>query len=361
MRILLILLLLCCASPALAAETLDVPVTVKATKQSAEEAKQQALAEGERQAVFAGLDKLSPKQSRALYKSIQGSDLSRFVVAFTITRAVQKAGYYEADMLYRLDKDKLTALLGEQQGAAATPAGDPTGHGLLILPPYDAGGKLMLFEPENLWRAILNNVALEVGQGTLVMPFGDKMDKAALDDAALLAGSKEVFARLAQRYGTRNVVIATATSREKDGVSRLELRLRKPGANQQDDLVLPYVASSPAETLDLLMSRAARDVSLKLRGTVEDYSLFATPEDRKLKTLVARADYHQGQEWRGMLAILQSLPGLDHLTVDAVGPANAKVTLFYRGEVSLIERALVAHMMTVAKEKNFWVISYTKR
>lgn len=357
MRIVLLVLALFFALPAYAAQTIDMPVTIKASKPSAQEAKAQALAEGERQAIYAALDKLAPTQSRVLYRTIQGTDLSRFVVAFTITRSVSKAGYYEADILYRLDKTKLVALIGENQGIAATPAGDPTGHGLLILPAYEtAGSKLMLFEPENLWRAILNNVALEVGQGTLVLPFGDKADKAALDNAALLAGSKEIFSRLATRYGTRNVVIVTAKTQEKNGVNSVEVRLRKPGADAQQDIVLPYVASSPTETLDLLLARAAREVSLKLRASAENYSLFSTSEDQKLKLLVLRADYAQGSQWRTMLALLQALPGLDHLTVDAVGANHAKVSLYYRGESTLLERSLLAHNMVVEKRETFWVM-----
>jgi Uncharacterized protein conserved in bacteria (DUF2066) len=337
------------------AETVDITVTAKATKQSAEEAKAQVLNDSQRTAFYMALEKTAPKQARDLYRKLRGSPLSRFIASFTIGREVQKAGYYEADVTYRFDRSALMGLVGEDQGLNAD-AGVPTGNGLLIIPPYDPGEKLVLFEPQNLWRAILNKVALEVGQGTLVMPFGDEKDIAILSDETVLSGDPKTLAALARRYGTRNVVIAFARSRVTEKGLLVEVVLRKAGGKKQDEIIKRYKAYSQDDTLDKVLGRAALATSLRLRKSLEEYSLFGTPEDRKLKGLVIRAEYQFGHQWRQIQKMLEAAPGLHHLEVGAVGTTFAQATLFYRGSKSDIQQMLLARNLKVDTSKEYWVV-----
>jgi Uncharacterized protein conserved in bacteria (DUF2066) len=339
------------------ARTIDIAITQRSEAEGALEAKQKALAEAERKAVFAALDKVDTKHAREMYRTIRAEDMSQFVISLTTTREVQKAGSYEADILYRIDEEKILALMGHTESLNATAAGDPTGNGLLILPSYDAGGSLLLFEKENIWRAIINNVALEVGQGLLVLPFGDKDDKALLNDATILAGDRAALTALARRYGTRNVVIAAARSRNVEGMPVVEITLRKPaGRAPEEPIVLMYKADSALETLDIVLARAAKDVTLKLRESLEDYSLFASPKDKAHKSVVIRAQYRSGDEWRRMLRAFESVPTLEALQVGSVGVNTAQLTLFFKGESNLIQRTLQARNMTVEEAGAFWVV-----
>jgi Uncharacterized protein conserved in bacteria (DUF2066) len=338
------------------AETIESKVTVKSTKETAIEAKQAVLAEGEQRAFFMALEQIAPNKGREIYRRVGGANITSFVASFTIDREIQKSGYYEADITYRFDKEKLRGLLGEETSLVKGEDGIPTGEGLLIIPLYEVEEKLVLFDPENAWRAILNNVALEVGQGTLVLPYGDKQDVALLDDQAVLTAGRDLLMPMAKRYGTRNVVIAFSKSGKVNGKLQLDVSLRKAGGQAEDATVLHYVAKSAVETLDLLMARAAKDVSLKLRNSLDAYGLFGTSEDKKLKGLVIRAEYANAKEWQNIRKVLESAPQLERLDIGAVGVTFAQVTLFYRGTEALIQRALLAQNLTVDTSNAYWVV-----
>ncbi len=337
-------------------ETVDINLTVKGTQDVLADSKKQAINEGEKGAFYKALMKLAPKQARDIYRKLRGEDITRYVVSFTIEREVEKAGYYEADITYRFNKPMLEQVIGVDKGIADAD-GIPTGNGLLIIPPYDTGeADIWLFERENLWRAILNNVALEVGQGLLVMPFGDPRDVTLLSDNVILSGDEETLAQLARRYGTRNVVIAFARSREVDDKPLVEVVLRKAGGKKSEEMVLQYPGRLAEDTLDLLLARAAREVSLKLRESIDDFSVFGVSEADKVKPLVVRAEYGYGRDWRKILETMETLPGLESIEVGAVATHYAQVTLLHRGSQAMVNKAMLARGLNVDTSNTYWVV-----
>ncbi len=337
-------------------ETIPIDITVQSSRDTIAQAKKQSMQDGEKQALYQAMNTLAPGKARSLYKSLRGKDITRFVRSYTVTREVVRSGYYEADVTFRFDKSMLHRLTGTKD--KDTPQEGAAGDALLIVPPYDTGGDMLLFDRANLWRAILNNVALEIGQGALVMPFGDPRDEAALTDESIIAPDVQEMARLASRYGTRNVVIAYARSRMFENKPIVEVILRKPGGKKEDERVLQYKARSEDETLDLMLARAARDVSLRLRDDIEHYTLFGDNEQNRIKGLVLRLEYQHGREWRNMRRMLDTMPGLVKLSVGAISTDYAQVTLMYRGTPELIKKALLAQGFTVNTEHDYWLLSH---
>jgi hypothetical protein len=338
------------------ANLLAIDVTARANDNDAVKAKTAALTEGERQAFYAALVQLSPKNAKNIYRQLRGQDFSSYVDSFTIKREVAKAAFYEADITYRFYREKLDRIVGAERGLNAV-NDVPTGNGLLIISPYDTGSELILFEQGNLWRGMLNNVVLEVGQGVLVMPFGDPRDQHMLGQQELLAGMEPQMSKLALRYGTRNVVIATAKSRTYNELPMVEVRLHKVGGNAEDDIIMNFRGKSPLDTLDLVMAEAARATSLRLLESIRDYSLFTEQESDKRKALVLRAEYKNGRQWRRIQEALNSLPSLEKLVIGTVELSAAQATLIYRGNPATIQKALLARGLQADTSRDYWVIT----
>ncbi len=337
---------------------IEIPLSVTAKADTAADARKEALVSGERKAFYAALAKIAPTQARDIYRKLRGKDLSQYLDSLTVTREVQRAGSYEADVTYRVNEESIKQFIEQEKGifAGTDEEAPPQGAGLLIIPPYDAGNELLLWERENLWRAILNNVALEVGQGTLVMPFGDPRDISILEDEVIFSGDKQALSTMAKRYGTRNVVIALARSRQEGGKYLVEVTLRKAGAKASEEVTMQYKASDTAETLDMLLTRAARDSAEQLVNASQSFSLFGVKEADKVKPIVMRLEYNTGKQWRDMLGTLETLPGLSSLDIGAVGVNAAEATIFYKGSESMISRSLVTRGFSVDDSKKYWVV-----
>ncbi len=338
-------------------ETIDVPITVKADNQNAkiapENTKKTAIYDGQRQAFYAAISKVAPTNAKNIYRALRTEDLSAYLQSYTINREVVSEGAYEADIVYRFNRDKLNTITGAER--TVDDNADPTGEGLLILPIYDVGASLLLFERGNQWRYALNDAALEVGQGQMVMPFGDVRDQNITNAQSVVAGEKASLASMARRYGTRNVVIAAA----KQGEQSLRVSLNRAEADKGEVINLDFKAEA-GETIEGLLQRAAQATAAKLRDSISDYSLFAPNDANKLKAIVLRAEFENGKQWRYMLEAMRSLPNLERLDLGAVGLQVAQATLLYKGEEGVMRAKMLAKMLErgliIDDSGEYWVV-----
>ncbi|NET71513.1 MAG: DUF2066 domain-containing protein [Sphaerospermopsis sp. SIO1G2] len=339
-------------------QTVDIVMKIRAEHEHADEAKRLALNEGEKKSFYQALVQKAPTQARDIYRKIRGSDITSYLESFTIFDETRRGQFYEADVTFRFNKIKLGRLIGHQHGVYETHQ-EPQGEGVLIIPLYDTEENgLLLFQRTNFWRAILNNVALEIGQGRLVMPFGDPQDTAILSDQVLFTGNKRALMEMAQRYGTRDVVIAFARSRMVEGKPIVEVVVRKAGASKEEEEVQQYTSQMTGETLDMLLVRAARDVALNLRESMDTLSASAKQgADDQGRVLVLRVEYRYGRHWRQILEVLNTLPGLERLAIRSVGTTRAQVTLTYQGEASIMHKAMIARGLVVDASQEYWVVS----
>lgn len=341
-----------------------IEMSVKAEHESIKQAQKKAVNDGMRQAFYQVISKLTPENARDIYRNFvsekkQNANLAKYLKSYTINREFAKSGSYQADVTYRFDKDKLKQIPGIDTNGFESNNSDkiPDGNGLLIVPLYNIGNQMLLFEQGNQWRYALNDVALEVGQGDLVMPFGDVRDQQLIDSQSALAGDKQKFIQMAKRYGTRNVVIAVAKSSLKGLESSIEVLLYRAGVSKPDIVKLNFQAVSAIETLESLLQKASYQVAIKLRKQITDYSLFGQSEANKVKPLVVRAEYITGSQWRYMLSIMRSLPNLERLEVGAVGLNSAQATIFYTGDLNIINSKMLGSELQIDKSNKYWLVT----
>lgn len=355
-------------------KVIEIPITTTANiatntaigdSQNAEAVKKMAIYDGQKQAFYQVINKLSPNNARNIYRNLIASkqgkeDLNEYLVSYTINREVAKDGSYEADIIYRFNAEKINNIIGiEQQNDDDA---DPTGDGLLIIPVYDMGNQILLFEKGNQWRYALNDVALEVGRGDFVMPFGDVRDQNMLNPQSVIAGEKQSLASMARRYGTRNVVIAYAKISSKASATAttgidnsLQVKLWRAG-EAAESLDFNFKQQSSFETLEAMLKRAANVIALKLKKQKADYSLFGESKANQLKAIVVRAEFTNGKQWRYMLDSMRGLPNLERLDLGAVGVQMAQATILYKGDAQIIRKSLLERGFEINDMHEYWVV-----
>jgi hypothetical protein len=328
-------------------------VQVKGEAPDAVAAQRMALAQGEAEAFLEVLRRRDAKRADEIFAKVTPAQRAQLVKSVSVEQENARAGRYEALVTYVFQESAIDALMREQKGM-----GDEVeGRGLLVLPLYYDGQKLLLWEPENFWRSTLARLALERGKGRLIVPFGDKRDNLVASVQAVVGGAKEPLLELARRYGTPQAAIVTGQIVDLDGKRVAEVRLRRPGQNAEEEIVRHYPAQDTAESPELLLKRAGAETVQQLLATEQQFSVFAAKGAEKLKGRVVRAEFPRWNEWQTIRTKLEGLPGVEFVDIGAISAGYAQVTLYYRGEEDPITQALKTRGLRVATGGEYWTLS----
>ena len=354
------LLLLCwmLLAPALV-HAQEVTVDVEARGESALLARASGLKQAESAALLKLLKEIYPDKAGEIVAKVGPDKAGQLVSSFHVVKEKSLAHSYAAQISYVFDREKVDRLIAEERGLA--PQIDS--KALLILPVWQQGSELLLWEPKNRWRHIMSTVAMQEGRGKLVMPFGDPRDAIILSHETLLAGDRKAMVALAERYGVRNVVIAQARNvAPENEPPLLRVMLRRPGMKEEaEPTVIEFEAGPDTQTEKQLLESAAREIAQRLAESTTQYSLFADEEAEKIKARVARAEYRHNREWMQIKRAFDGLPGVEYMDIGAISPSFAQVTFYFRGSDAMIRRALMTRGIEVSDAEQYWVITLPKR
>ncbi|MCE2951393.1 MAG: DUF2066 domain-containing protein [Alphaproteobacteria bacterium] len=232
-------------------------VEVDVTAASASEARLKAFDTAQTQAFQKLVDRVVPESERSAWLALKPSRIEALVQDIEVTKEKNSAVRYIATFTVRFKdiavKDLLTQHL--QSGdlpRAKTQEEDPDAlekapllpaKKTLVLPLYLLHGTPILWEENNTWFAFVANGSRD---DLLVIPAGDLEDVADISPKQLLAQDTASFAKLMDRYGVAQLVVA-ALKEEKVGEPRLALSLyNKEGSvlARQEKPLLPQIDSA---------------------------------------------------------------------------------------------------------------------
>ncbi len=337
-----------------AAGPMEATVRVDEKADNVMHARSAGLARAEQQAFFRLLEQLIPDEALEVGNKVKPDQVSQMVQSFEILEEKTTAGRYQAEVLYRFNEAAVEKLLSEVKGLVP----GSTSQALLVIPAYDDGKTLKLWEPDNVWRNNLNSIALQAGKGVLVMPYGDPKDVFVVDHETILSGDKETLTKLAERYGTRNVVVAMAKNVAQEGeMPHIQVLLRRAGAAKNEETVMDYPAMEAGETKELLLVKAAKEVAERLVNSTQQYSLNYDAEAASMQARVVRAEFRHNRDWMELRRSFDNLPKVEYVDIGAISPGYAQLTLYFRGSDIMIEKALVARGLSVEEVGQYWRVS----
>ncbi len=332
------------------------PVTVEVTAEgeTALVARSNGLQSGERKALLKVLGQRMPERAADIVARIGPEKAGQLVKKFDVLQEKTTARTYAARIAYEFDQERLDRIIAEERGLV--PEIDSTS--LLILPLWQEENSLLLWEAGNVWRSILSGIALQEGRGKLILPFGDPQDAFIMDHETILAGEREALVKLAERYGTKNVVIAQARNVAEIGEPvHIQVLLRRPASQLKEEILsFDYEAEQPSDSQTDVLSQAARDIAQRLMASTEQYSLFLDEEARRVKARIVRAEFRHNREWKSLKRAFEGLPQVDYIDIGAISPTYAQLTFYFRGTDTIIRRALMARGLEVGEVDQYWLV-----
>lgn len=349
LRLLCVLgLLLSLAGQALAQGAADAftvrGVEVDVSAASVQAAKDQAVAEGQRQAFRQLLERLTQP---ADHGRLPKADAQEYVRDFTVDQERASATRYLASLTVRFNAGAVKKLLQ----SAGVPFADARARGLVIVPVYKpaAGARAVLWDDPNPWRAAW----VGLGGGGLVpltVPSGEVGDVAAITPEQALAGAADAMRAIGSRWKSPDVLVAAAAL-SPTGRSLDVALFAEPGTPKPFE-TLSY-SLNEGESLDALMRRAARDISKAVDQLHKQPNLLHFDRSGTVSALVPLTGL---ADWLAVRDRLAKVSQVRRWELVSLSKVEAAVILHTVGEAEQIRSALAGAGLRMEKIDGFWTI-----
>lgn len=335
-------------------------VTVDEVADNAMNAKERALSQAEIKGLLTIMQNISPDTAQEAFDTLSAKDIHNMVQTIRVENEREKATRYQADVYLTYNKTRVDKTLAIKKGIVEETGLDATGvDTVLVLPVLDDGnGNLLLWHANNTWRNQLNDLVIELGKNKVIMPFGDPTDTLWMDQQTVLSGDLKVLQKVAERYGTRNVVIATAKlsrpmPKNDKILYTMTINLRRAGeAASHKETTYESEESAPA-----LMQQAATATIQQLANTASQFSIFQADDSTRTKAMVIRAEYTSAKKWIDARQYIETIDGIKLVEIGAVTPYYAQATLYYSGSEDTIKNAIINFGMTIKKTSSYLTIN----
>lgn len=226
---------------------------------------------------------------------------------------------------------------------------------ILVFPIYAQDGNVLLWEEDNKWREIWDELGLQRGKATILTPYADATDMQLMPTKTVLSANYKDFAPLRERYGVRDIVVLAAEYfRGED--THLKVMQRYIGRNLNDVSELTYRAD-PQENQHMLMQRAASDIAhfitYKLDTGIVKEEIHSSDTLTKLLIVIPLSSI---SEWTDLQKRLIAIPQIDKVHLKAMAADQVDAELYYKGLEDVLEDNLKQHNINYHKHPDYWTV-----
>lgn len=245
------------ASPVQAANVFEVKgVYVDVTADSVVNARQKAMREGLGRAFDILLKRLTLKEDRDLLPWVEPNQRAQYLRDFSVSGEKSSSVRYLATYTYHFKANAIRNLLKSRGIAFAETVSKP----VLVLPLYQDGSHLALWEDPNPWRAVWSQRDTQNGLVPLALPLGDLADISGLSAQQALNNEEAALLDMAARYDVPSVVVAhlSVTGRDAEGnPNAADLIMNRVGSRYEGRLTQLGLSAQEGESSDDFLMRAA--------------------------------------------------------------------------------------------------------
>jgi hypothetical protein len=317
-----------------------VDVDVSAANPQA--AKDQAIAEGQNRAFRLLLERLTQPGDHARLPKADGT---QYVRDFSVQSEHSSATRYIATLSVRFNPAAVRKLL---QGAGIAYA-EPRNRVLVVVPVLKAGGRAVLWDDPNPWRAAWSGLG-GGGLVPVVVPTGDLTDVQAITAEQALAGNPQAMQTLAARWRTADVLVAVAAPSANGKTLDVSL-IASPGAPKPFDSIAYQQAEG--ETADAMMARAVRDIDRGVDTVFKQPNLLQFDRASTLSTLVPLTGI---EDWVAVRERLGRVAQVRRWELVSLSKTEAALTLHTVGEQEQLNAALANAGLRMDFSDGFWVM-----
>ncbi len=358
-RAICILFLLCAwnAPPILAQGGVDiftaVNLPVDVTAESALEAREKALQDGQRMALRRVLTRITLRTDHSSLPELDDKAIEQMVATVAVANEKTSTVRYLAKLTVQFHRAAVRQLL---RGAGIR-FSETRAKPILVLPVLEKGAALSLFENSNIWRNAW--AGLDLAQDALMplrLPLGDLMDITTITAQAALAGRDDLLKVIAHRYEVNNILVAHAVLNidlRAGGLPRVAVNLLRFGPGGKSIEVLDYTVRV-GNDLEEAMGRLALLVAMDQQEQWKRRTQLSFGEKISLSALVPLSDLSDWLTVRKRLAASAMVSGFQ---LQGISLQDAQVVIDYLGDADSLAVSLAQRDLKLVLVDGFWMLS----
>jgi hypothetical protein len=326
------------AAPAAAQSSYDVftiaPVRVDVTAANASQARDQALAEGQRRAFQMLIERLTLASGRGRIPQPGNAQLNELVQGFEVASERRSGVRYIAEYIFRFRPDSVRDLLRRSGVAFAETPSKP----LVVLPVLQDGDRTALWEDPNPWRDAWGRIRLPPGLVPLVIPLTELDDIAAIDGAAAARGDDAALKLISQHHDNDDVLVSQAAF--KNGAVRgLDVTTTRyaPGRAGAEQSWSNSVAANPGESDGDLMMRAVGETMARVEDAWKTANIL---DFRQSGTIAVLVPIGTLQDWVAVRDRLTGIPAVRNTRLMSLDRDGARLEISFVGDPQQLRLAL---------------------
>jgi len=328
-------------------------VKVDVTAASTSEARDKALAMGERAAFRQLLERLTLRSDYRLLPNFSGGEIASYVLDFEVAEEKASAVRYLATLNYSFKADDVRRLLIDRE----IPFAETTSKPVLVLPVYQTAGTLLLWDDPNPWRQAWDERPEMYSLVPAILPLGDLADIAVIGPEQAVAGDDQRLSAIAGRYDAGDTVVAHATLKMDRERPDLEVYVTRYGTALQEQTVVKSFASGPAETLEMLLARAAIELTSQIEDNWKRDNLLQFGRQAVIAVKIRIGGL---KDWLDIRSRLDGVAVIRRSDLVILSLDEVRVNLHYIGEPEQLALALEQADLVINREGDGWVLELGK-
>jgi hypothetical protein len=360
-------------------EAYSATVKVDATADSAAAAREIARIDGQRRALAAVIERLSGASEPAKPPKLDDKAITDMVASFEVANEHMSAVRYVADYTFHFRPSKVRRLVrvvetppaesssksAADKGPAdsggkssaeggAKPSAESGNRAVVVLPVYQDGSNIVLWDDPNAWRIAWSQRPAGSGPGRVVLPLGDAGDLAAIDAEKAGSGRPEALTAIAQRNRGSEAVVALASARRQgDRLAGLDVTVKRYRSGHLVDTQASSFEADPAESEAELLKRAAETTAAEIETGAKRNAGARSDQPASLAVSVPITTLGEWVQVRDRLASVSAIRKIDLLSLSR---QEARIEVKYVGSQDQLKSSLAEVNLDLGGGDPIWRI-----
>lgn len=318
-------------------EVRDVKVDVTAA--TASEARDQALADGERKAFQVLLDRLTLPADTISVNQFRPGEITSATQHFWVSEEKVSPIRYLATLNFGFSGERVKELLARKKIPFLTAISEP----VLVVPVYEDENGARLWDVPNPWWDAWGSLRSD-GLVPVMLPRGDANDFSVMDVQSALSADDRSLEALSARYGTSDAVVLLASLTDESSPDSSPAGAFRVTVINTRAIGLPFGVSLSSsykgvldEPLEVVLNRAA---AATLKDIEAEWKTANVPTAGADQVKPIDVTVSNLGSWLALKERLQSLPIVHRVDTVMVSRTRVRVNLFYRASDAELEAQL---------------------
>ena len=322
-------------------------VKVDVTAKSAVQARELAFKKAQRKAFIKLLHRIVSGEDISQFEEFDDQYIGSLVKDFEITSEKASNVRYIGTYTFRFDQRSIQTLLNNNNLAYTDVSSKP----ILVLPFYHNGSQTVIWDQDNPWMNAWNKQDSFQGLVPVVVPVGDLMDPADIQNNQALSYNPESLRSMVSRHGSGEALVVLALPQFKSGGTKpdtLDIMMYRTDRNTPELASKISVSTSDIRKGNDIFSEAVIRTQEKLQ---KDWKKRTTTSSAQSNNLKVRVNFKTMRQWIETHQALKKVQGVHTIKVLSLTPRNAIITLSFNGSESRLRLALAQSDITLSEPK----------